>query len=102
MQISAIGGATLGNSFSAGSNSAQSESLRETAIAARQLNNLGIADREFSVVRDPNSHRFVVEVVERSTGTVLDQFPAESLLKLLAQFAAADKAPAASGEGSEE
>lgn len=39
--------------------------------------------REFVVMRDPVTQRFVVRVLEPGTKTVLDQFPAESILKQL-------------------
>jgi uncharacterized FlaG/YvyC family protein len=65
---------------------AQSGNLRTTLGAVRQLNNLDIADREFAVVRDPASQRFVVQVVDKSSGTVIDQFPPEDILKMLAQL----------------
>ena len=65
MEVPPISGADLSGSPTARqSDPAQSVSLRNAFTAARQLNNLDIADREFSVVRDPESHRFVVVVVE--------------------------------------
>jgi uncharacterized FlaG/YvyC family protein len=86
MEVPPISAADLSSSPTARqSDAAQSVSLRNAFTAARQLNNLDIADREFSVVRDPQSHRFVVVVVERSTGTVLDQFPPENILRMLSQ-----------------
>jgi len=63
----------------------QSDIARALHIAARKLNSLGIVDREFAVIRDPDTNRFVVVVRERSSGTVLDQFPAESILRMLEQ-----------------
>lgn len=38
---------------------------------------------EFVVLRDPATQRFVVQVLEPGTKTVLDQFPMESILKQL-------------------
>lgn len=91
MDVSLTGGTGSSGFLAAGqSGSALSDSLRNAATAARQLNNLDLADREFSVVRDPASQRFVVRVVERSTGTVLDQFPAESVLRLLTELSPAN------------
>jgi uncharacterized FlaG/YvyC family protein len=63
----------------------QSQLLRGAATAARALNDLNIADREFKVVRDPTSQRFVIVVLEQSTGAVLDQYPPESVIKMLNQ-----------------
>ena len=73
------------------SDTVQSESLRNASTAARKLNSLDISDREFATIRDPQSHRFVVVVLERSTGTVLDQFPPEDILKLLSQLSPSGK-----------
>ena len=64
----------------------QSTNSRDAFSAARQLTNLGIADREYTVVRDPASHRFVVVVLDGKTGDVLDQFPPENILKMLQQL----------------
>ena len=69
----------------ASAETSQSQLLRGAATAARALNDLNIADREFKVVRDPTSQRFVIVVLEQSTGAVLDQYPPESVVKMLNQ-----------------
>ena len=38
---------------------------------------------QFAVVRDPATQRFVVQILDPNTREVLDQFPAESILKKL-------------------
>jgi uncharacterized FlaG/YvyC family protein len=80
MDVSRIGGAGLSGT------TANSDSLRQAVTAVNRLNNANIVDREFAVVRDPATQRFVVLVRERSTGTVLDQIPAESIVRMMAQF----------------
>ena len=87
MEIGPVG--PTGNRVLADGNtqSGQTENTQAFRLV-RQLRDLNIADREFDVVRDPASHRFVVRVVERSTGTVLDQFPPESVLKMISQLQA--------------
>ena len=60
--------------------------LQRAVTAVRGLNNLGLSDREFAVTRDPQTHRFVVVVLDRGTGAVLDQFPPEEVLKMLSQL----------------
>jgi uncharacterized FlaG/YvyC family protein len=77
----------------------QSQLLRNAATTARALNDLGIADREFKVVRDPASQRFVIVVLEQSTGAVLDQYPPESVLKMLDQTSASEGRPAQESSG---
>lgn len=100
MEVSPIGGS--GGSGAAGAaqpNNAQNENLRTALSATKQLNNLDIADREFAVVRDRESNRFVILVRDKSTGTVVDQFPPEDVLQLLSQLSpAAGKQP---GDASE-
>jgi uncharacterized FlaG/YvyC family protein len=87
MQISPISGSSGSGAAGAGpSNTAISENLRNAVAAASRLNSLSIEDREFAVVRDPGSNRFVVVVRDKSTGTVLDQFPPEEILKMLSQL----------------
>jgi uncharacterized FlaG/YvyC family protein len=62
------------------------EELRNAFATVRNLNDRNIPDRKFSVVRDPGSHKFVIQVVDPMTGDVLDQFPPEDILKLLSQY----------------
>jgi uncharacterized FlaG/YvyC family protein len=65
----------------------RNEPLRNALTTVRTLNDLNIPDREFSVVRDSQSQKFVIRVVDRNTGDVIDQFPPEDILNLLSQFA---------------
>ena len=62
--------------------------LTDSQTVQRQLRsylrNLGkTTGQRFAVVRDPSTQRFVVQILEADTRTVLDQFPAESILKQL-------------------
>src|SRR6185437_4252038 len=43
----------------------RNDALRQAIAGVRGLNSRGIPDREFSIVRDPASHKFVVQVVDR-------------------------------------
>jgi hypothetical protein len=85
MQISPISGSS-GAAGAAQSGTGAFENLRAAFTAASRLNSLSIADREFAVVRDPGSDRFVIVVRDQTTGTVLDQFPPEDILKMLSQL----------------
>ncbi len=64
----------------------RNEPLRNALTTVRTLNDLNISDREFAVLRDPQSQKFVIRVVDRNTGDVIDQFPPEDILNLLSQF----------------
>jgi uncharacterized FlaG/YvyC family protein len=66
----------------------RNELLRNALTTVRTLNGLNIPDREFAVIRDPQSQKFVIRVIDRNTGDVIDQFPPEDILNMLAQFAA--------------
>jgi len=91
MQTSPINGSTGSVAAGAGqAGAAAFENLRAAVSASNRLNSLSIEDREFAVVRDPGSNRFVIVVREQSTGTVLDQFPPEDILKLLSQLSPSD------------
>jgi hypothetical protein len=55
--------------------------LRQVRAQVRALGN--DTGGQFAVVRDPATQRFVVQVLDPNTRAVLDQFPAESILKQL-------------------
>jgi len=85
-------GATQANTSPASGQlaTAQSDNLRDAFTAARKLNSLNITGREYAVIRDPASQRFVVVVRDGETVAVLDQFPPENILKMLTQLASTD------------
>jgi hypothetical protein len=62
------------------------EALRNAFATVRNLNAQDFPDREFAIVRDPQSQKFVIHVIDRVTGDVIDQFPPEDILKMLSQF----------------
>jgi uncharacterized FlaG/YvyC family protein len=76
----------------------RNEPLRNAMSTVRTLNSLNIPDREFAVVRDPQSQKFVIRVVDRTTGDVIDQFPPEDILNLVSQFAATSEPNEGSGK----
>lgn len=89
MEVSPIGPTDSGSATTAG----QSDSVqqaRDAFTAARKLNALNITDRQFTVVRDPASQMFKIVVLDGSTGAVLDQIPAEDILKMLAQLSSSN------------
>jgi uncharacterized FlaG/YvyC family protein len=91
MEIPPIGGTRSGGAAVAEhSDSAQNDAVRNAFTAVRTLNNLGITDRKYDVVRDPSSQLLKIVVLDRETGTVLDQFPPEDILNMLAQLSSTD------------
>lgn len=95
MQVTATSSAPLAGGTSLGTSPSGSANERNAFEAARKLNSLQIAGRQYSVVRDPESQRFVVVVLDDRTGTVLDQFPPEEILRMMAQLSAFNTAKAA-------
>lgn len=56
--------------------------LTQLRVIRTYLRSLGDGDAaRFSVVRDPATQRFVVQVLDPESKTVVDQFPAENILK---------------------
>jgi uncharacterized FlaG/YvyC family protein len=64
----------------------RSEAFRTALAGVRTLNSLNIPGKEFSIVRDPDSHKFIVRVVDPATGEAIDQFPPEAILKMLSEL----------------
>jgi uncharacterized FlaG/YvyC family protein len=56
--------------------------LQRAAAAVRLLNSATDANRDFAVARDPETQHFVVLVRDRSTGDLIEQIPAEEVLKM--------------------
>jgi hypothetical protein len=88
MQVPSPSQAALIGSLGVTGGASQPSNERIAFEAARKLNNLQISGREYSVARDPQSQRFAVVVLDEKTGTALDQFPPEEILRMLAQLAA--------------
>lgn len=80
-RIDAAGSRTQGQSGLDGN-----DALRNAFATVRNLNAQDFPDREFAIVRDPQSQKFVIHVIDRVTGDVIDQFPPEDILKMLSQF----------------
>ena len=85
MDVSSISGAASAMGSAAASH-ARDETLQKAAVAVRFLNSVSDTDREFSVARDPQTQKFVIIVRDRATGTAIDQFPPEDILKMVSQM----------------
>ena len=66
----------------------QRSALRDVSTAVRRLNNLNLGDRAFTVAWNSEGHRYVVLVSDKGTGALLDQIPAENIVKMLSQLVA--------------
>jgi uncharacterized FlaG/YvyC family protein len=86
MEVSALNRIDAASPGSSRGEFDRNEVLRNAFATVRTLNARNVPDREFAIVRDPESHRFVIRVMDRATGDVVDQFPPEDILKMLSQF----------------
>src|SRR6185312_2380464 len=68
MQVPSPSQAPLVGSLGIPNGSSQASNERIAFEAARKLNSLQISGRQYSVVRDPQSQRFVVVVLDERTG----------------------------------
>jgi len=62
--------------------------VRQIIMAVRGLNKSELMgqNRSLSFIRDPETHRPVVQIVDRETGDVIDQIPAEVVLQMAAEL----------------
>lgn len=63
--------------------------VRQIVTAIRGLNKSELLmgqNRSLSFTRDPDTHRPVIQIVNRETGDVIDQIPPEALLRLKADL----------------
>jgi hypothetical protein len=72
-----ITAATSADSQAAGS----SGDITQLRFIRSYVRSLGEGGARYSVVRDPDTQRFVVQVVDPVSKAVLDQFPAEDIVK---------------------
>jgi uncharacterized FlaG/YvyC family protein len=58
---------------------------RQLTTAVRALNQAGLygQDRQLQFARDPETKAMVIQVVQSSTGEVIDQIPPETVLEAL-------------------
>ncbi len=62
--------------------------VRELVTAVHEINKSELMGegRQLTFSRDPQTRRPVIQIVDQSTGEVLDQIPSETLLQLAQQF----------------
>jgi len=74
--------------------------VAQLRLIQKHLRSLGDGDAtRFSVVRDPATQRFVVQVLDPESRAVVDQFPAENILKRQAARQASREAPRQNAAG---
>lgn len=62
--------------------------VRQVVAAIHDLNKSGLMGegRQLSFTRDPDTHKPVIQIIDESTGEVLDQLPPESVIRLAEQL----------------
>lgn len=71
--------------------------VRQIVSAVRGLNKSELMgqNRTLAFVRDPDTHTPVIQVVDRETGDVIDQIPAEAVLRMMAELESKTKSKGA-------
>jgi flagellar protein FlaG len=61
---------------------------REIVTAVNEINKSELMGegRQLSFTRDPDTHRPVIQIIDQSTGEVVDQIPSETVLELAQQL----------------
>lgn len=62
--------------------------VREVVTALHQVNKSELMgeDRQLTFSRDPQTRQPVIQIIDQSTGDVIDQIPSETLLELAQQL----------------
>jgi flagellar protein FlaG len=62
--------------------------VRQIITAIRGLNKSEMLgqERQLAFSRDPETHRPVIQIVDRNTGDVLDQIPPETVLRIMQEM----------------
>jgi flagellar protein FlaG len=62
--------------------------VRDIVTAVHELNKSELMGqgRQLSFTRDPETRRPVIQIIDQSTGDVIDQIPSEALLELAQQL----------------
>lgn len=62
--------------------------VREVVTAVHEVNKSELMGegRQLKFSRDPDTHRPVIQIIDQSTGDVIDQIPPETLLQLAQQL----------------
>lgn len=62
--------------------------VRQIVTAVNELNKSELMGqgRQLSFTRDPETRRPVIQIIDQSTGDVIDQIPSEALLELAQQL----------------
>jgi hypothetical protein len=71
----------INSATSADTQDGSSADVTQLRFIQGYVRSLGDGAARFSVVRDPDTQRFVVQVVDPVSKAVLDQFPAEDIVK---------------------
>jgi uncharacterized FlaG/YvyC family protein len=96
MDVNRISSVSLAGSSPPNRQADSPETVQALASAVRRLNSATNGEGVFNVIRDPQTHRFVVTLRDRTSGDVIDQFPPEIILQMAADLSTVPNNP--SGE----
>ena len=86
--INSVGSGAVMNTTTTSTPSNSDVPVRQVIAAVHEVNKSELMGevRQVSFTRDPDTHKPVIQIIDESTGEVLDQLPPESFLKLAEQL----------------
>jgi uncharacterized FlaG/YvyC family protein len=86
--ISSVGSGAIMGTTTTSTPSNSDVQVRQVIAAIHDMNKSELMGegRQVSFARDPDTHKPVIQIIDESTGEVLDQLPPESFLKLAEQL----------------
>jgi uncharacterized FlaG/YvyC family protein len=87
-RVDSIGASTAVSAPTTPSNEKDNIPVRDIVTAVHEINRSELMGegRQLTFSRDPQTRRPVIQIVDQSTGEVLDQIPSQTLLELAQQF----------------
>jgi uncharacterized FlaG/YvyC family protein len=84
-KIDSVGASSLVNSVTP---STDNIAARQVVAAVHEVNKSDLMGdgRQLTFARDPQTRRQVIQIVDQSTGDIIDQIPPEMVLQLAAQL----------------
>jgi uncharacterized FlaG/YvyC family protein len=86
--VNSAGSTAILNTATASTPNNNDVPARQVIAAVHEVNKSELLGegRQVSFTRDPDTHKPVIQIIDQSTGEVLDQLPPESFLKLAEQL----------------
>jgi uncharacterized FlaG/YvyC family protein len=87
-RVDSVGGSAAVSTPTPSNQNQKDVPVRQIVTAVNELNKSELMGqgRQLSFTRDPETRRPVIQIIDQSTGDVIDQIPSEALLQLAQQL----------------